>query len=445
MFVVEGRRQEPVLWWAAASLAGMLLGGFGPWASALGVSVSGTSGDGWLVIAPAAVAAVALFRHMSARGLGSAALVLLGGATGSVVAVYDRVHASSVIGQAGGLTSALVQIGWGLNLAAASSISLVVAALVLIAKTGTAIAPTSLISTQGVIVDSGPMRRECPHCREFMRRDASVCPHCQRDSEAWAKQDGRWWRFQDGSWRYLDEQTDRWVERLSPLEAEIEAGGLHHLLAVGDQSAPVGLNFISWLAYSAMPILLPLLAIFTVATVIVAIALHWPGGGAAVPTIQSPIDVSSLYQGTARVLLPTAVEAQFESRAGFKAATPSPEKRDGFINGWEATYSDLGGSEANVAVAVYRDPESALAAYTVACPTCKILNIGDKVPGARVKDARASGAQVGHKNLVCIGAPAVRGTVYIGVTSCAPNSYGYKKLEYDAGYLIGVVFAKATG
>lgn len=25
------------------------------------------------------------------------------------------------------------------------------------------------------------MRRECPHCREPMRKDASVCPHCQRD------------------------------------------------------------------------------------------------------------------------------------------------------------------------------------------------------------------------------------------------------------------------
>jgi hypothetical protein len=27
----------------------------------------------------------------------------------------------------------------------------------------------------------GDRFRECPHCREKMRRDASVCPHCQRD------------------------------------------------------------------------------------------------------------------------------------------------------------------------------------------------------------------------------------------------------------------------
>ena len=26
-----------------------------------------------------------------------------------------------------------------------------------------------------------PTLRECPHCKEPMRPDASVCPHCQRD------------------------------------------------------------------------------------------------------------------------------------------------------------------------------------------------------------------------------------------------------------------------
>lgn len=38
---------------------------------------------------------------------------------------------------------------------------------------------------------SGPVR-ECPHCKEQMRRDASVCPHCQRDSDAWVFHEGRW-------------------------------------------------------------------------------------------------------------------------------------------------------------------------------------------------------------------------------------------------------------
>jgi hypothetical protein len=32
----------------------------------------------------------------------------------------------------------------------------------------------------------GPARlyRECPHCKERMRRDAYVCPHCRRESPA---------------------------------------------------------------------------------------------------------------------------------------------------------------------------------------------------------------------------------------------------------------------
>jgi hypothetical protein len=35
--------------------------------------------------------------------------------------------------------------------------------------------------------------RECPSCKEPMRRDASVCPHCRRESPAWEYRDGKWW------------------------------------------------------------------------------------------------------------------------------------------------------------------------------------------------------------------------------------------------------------
>jgi len=54
--------------------------------------------------------------------------------------------------------------------------------------------------------------RECPHCKERMRGDASVCPHCQRESVAWQQKDGRWWRQTDGGWEYLDTTGDphRW-------------------------------------------------------------------------------------------------------------------------------------------------------------------------------------------------------------------------------------------
>src|SRR4051812_37910073 len=35
--------------------------------------------------------------------------------------------------------------------------------------------------------------RECPHCKESMRRDALVCPHCRRESRAWQWHEGHWW------------------------------------------------------------------------------------------------------------------------------------------------------------------------------------------------------------------------------------------------------------
>jgi hypothetical protein len=53
--------------------------------------------------------------------------------------------------------------------------------------------------------------RECPHCKEPMRRDASVCPHCQRESKAWKLHEGRWWVLgDDGNDYYLDEMRNEW-------------------------------------------------------------------------------------------------------------------------------------------------------------------------------------------------------------------------------------------
>lgn len=34
------------------------------------------------------------------------------------------------------------------------------------------------------------MYRECPHCKEQMRRDARLCPHCRTESDAWTLHDG---------------------------------------------------------------------------------------------------------------------------------------------------------------------------------------------------------------------------------------------------------------
>lgn len=55
--------------------------------------------------------------------------------------------------------------------------------------------------------------RECPHCKEGMRRDASVCPHCRRDSEVRRYLEGRWWSpLGTDPPVWYDERTGRWCD-----------------------------------------------------------------------------------------------------------------------------------------------------------------------------------------------------------------------------------------
>jgi hypothetical protein len=63
---------------------------------------------------------------------------------------------------------------------------------------------------------SAYMYRECPHCKEDMRRDASVCPHCRHGSDGWHLVDGDWRRKWEGEWWVLDEKSGEW----EPLESE---------------------------------------------------------------------------------------------------------------------------------------------------------------------------------------------------------------------------------
>ena len=55
--------------------------------------------------------------------------------------------------------------------------------------------------------------RECPSCKEQMRRDASVCPHCRRESPAWTFHEGKWWtKGRDGQdWFWLDAKKGTWT------------------------------------------------------------------------------------------------------------------------------------------------------------------------------------------------------------------------------------------
>jgi hypothetical protein len=67
--------------------------------------------------------------------------------------------------------------------------------------------------TRSLLMVAG--RRECPACKEWMRRDASICPHCRTPSDPWTFHDGRWWVVRANATYYLDEASQTW-ERFDP-------------------------------------------------------------------------------------------------------------------------------------------------------------------------------------------------------------------------------------
>jgi hypothetical protein len=53
--------------------------------------------------------------------------------------------------------------------------------------------------------------RECPFCKVPMRRDASVCLNCKRESTPWRFHGGFWWaKDTEGRDVYLDERANEW-------------------------------------------------------------------------------------------------------------------------------------------------------------------------------------------------------------------------------------------
>lgn len=71
--------------------------------------------------------------------------------------------------------------------------------------------------------DKGSIR-ECPHCKELMRRDAGVCPHCRRESPAWTFNEGRWWLQSEGEWYWLDDGRGAWVRWERDAAVSISSG-----------------------------------------------------------------------------------------------------------------------------------------------------------------------------------------------------------------------------
>ena len=109
--------RQGLQWWVLGSAALMAVGAFGPWVKALGQSVGGTDGsnDGWLVVAAAVIGACSSTCTRTQRAAGVWAL--LGGIAGTAVTLYDRSNVQDAINKGGAFAHALVQVGWGLNLA----------------------------------------------------------------------------------------------------------------------------------------------------------------------------------------------------------------------------------------------------------------------------------------------------------------------------------------
>jgi len=135
------QRGQGLRWWLFGSAALMVIGAFGPWAKVLGASVGGTDGsnDGWLVVGAAVIGGLLAYTLRERRA--GAVWALLAGIAGVAVTLYDRSNMQNAIDKGGSFTQALVQIGWGLNLALVASISLAVAAVVTMVRSGEALDP----------------------------------------------------------------------------------------------------------------------------------------------------------------------------------------------------------------------------------------------------------------------------------------------------------------
>jgi hypothetical protein len=139
-----------------------------------------------------------------------------GGVLLVVVALYflpTIIAAARKVPSVGSVVVINVLLGWTL-------IGWVVA-LAMAARSPAVRAADSVVETApsplgGASSTPAELYRECPFCKERMRRDASVCPHCRNQSEPWEFTDGVWWRNVDGRWSWLNETTGRWSAAKTP-------------------------------------------------------------------------------------------------------------------------------------------------------------------------------------------------------------------------------------
>jgi hypothetical protein len=120
---MSGRNKVAI--WAAASAGLMVVGALGPWVKAFGfVSVSGTDGDGVIVLIAGLFVGGAVLLQRERTRIWVAAIGILAALLGATTAIYDIANIKSVAG------NAAATVGWGLWLDVLASISAVVALLV---------------------------------------------------------------------------------------------------------------------------------------------------------------------------------------------------------------------------------------------------------------------------------------------------------------------------
>jgi hypothetical protein len=118
-------------WWAAASIVLMVVGAFGPWATILGFDTySGTDGSaGWTVVGAAAIGAVGVGLLVRWRRRWLCLVPFLVATAGVATAGYNLNDIRSLNASLGGVD--LMSTGWGIYVALAGSVSLLLASVVL--------------------------------------------------------------------------------------------------------------------------------------------------------------------------------------------------------------------------------------------------------------------------------------------------------------------------
>jgi hypothetical protein len=114
-------------WWALASCVLMGVGALGPWITVLGISISGTEGDGWIVLLAALLAAGLVIWHDRNPQLWKLLLAGLAAVAAFATGAYDWSEIETIAGEAEeleGLFDLSVSVGWGLMLCTVASISL---------------------------------------------------------------------------------------------------------------------------------------------------------------------------------------------------------------------------------------------------------------------------------------------------------------------------------